>query len=109
VDCSTTPPGPNDYVPCPVIASAGTAAVSGTACPGCTVEVFVARPGAGDSGHGEGARLVGRTFAAGDGAWTVTVPAGTLASGDQVTATATTPPGTTPPETSEFAANRVVS
>src|SRR5205823_5562875 len=33
VDCSTTPPGPNDYVPCPVVTAASTSSVSGTACP----------------------------------------------------------------------------
>jgi hypothetical protein len=73
------------------------------------VEVFLARPGSNDAGHGEGARLVGRTFAAGDGTWTLAVPAGALASGDQVTATATTPVGTIPPETSEFAGNLTVA
>jgi hypothetical protein len=109
VDCSTPPPGPNDYVPCPAITSASTATVSGTACPGCIVELFVAQAGADDAGHGEGARFLARTFAAGNGAWAVAVPSGMLASGDQVTATATTPSSTTPSETSEFGANRSVA
>jgi hypothetical protein len=109
VDCSTAPPGPNDYVPCPVVMTATTTAVSGTACDGCTIEVFVARPGAGDAGHGEGATLLGRALAAGDGTWSISVAAGTLISGDRVTATATTPLSTVEPETSEFGANATVS
>jgi hypothetical protein len=109
VDCSTPPPGPNGYVPCPVITSATTTAVAGTACAGCTVEVFVALAGTGDSGHGEGARLLGRAIAAGDGAWGVPVVPGALASGDQVTGTATTPLTAVLPQTSEFGANATVS
>jgi parallel beta-helix repeat protein len=109
IDCSTPPPGPNGYAPCPVIAAATTTSVSGTACPGCTVEVFLALQGVGDSGHGEGAKLVGRGLAASDGTWSIAVEPGALASGDQATATATTPVGTVPPGTSEFAANVAVS
>jgi Right handed beta helix region len=109
VNCSTPPPGPNDYVPCPVLSAATATAVSGTACPGCTVEVFLAKADAGDSGHGEGARLLGRAIAAGNGQWSLTVTAGALHQGDLVTATATTPVGTTAPETSEFGANLTVS
>jgi len=109
IDCSTTPPGPNGYAACPVIGAATTTSVSGTACPGCTVELFRALAGTGDSGHGEGAKLVGRGLAASDGTWSVAVAPGAVGSGDQVTATATTPVGTVPPGTSEFAANVAVS
>jgi hypothetical protein len=109
VNCTTPPPGPNGYTPCPVIATASTAAVTGVACAGCTVEVFVAQPGSGDGGHGEGATLLVRTLAGGNGSWTVAIPAGTLSAGDQVTATATTPPSTVPSQTSEFGANTTVS
>jgi hypothetical protein len=105
VDCSTAPPGPNGYVPCPVITSASTTTVTGTGCPGCTIEVFRALVGAGDSGHGEGGKFLSRTVAAGNGAWSVSL---TLASGTQVTATATTAPSTVPPQTSEFGANVTV-
>jgi parallel beta-helix repeat protein len=108
VDCSTPPPGPNDYVMCPVITSASPTLVGGTACPGCTVEVFLARSGAGDAGHGEGAVLLVRTLAQGNGTWTAGVPSGSLGSGDRVTATATTPASTVASETSEFGANVVV-
>jgi hypothetical protein len=109
VDCSTPPPGPNSYVPCPVIAMATTTSVGGTACGGCTIEVFRARTGAGDSGHGEGASLLGRTLAASDGSWSIPVEAGALTTGDKVTATATAPSSTVPPQTSEFGANATVS
>jgi len=109
VDCSTPPPGPNSYVQCPVIATATTTAVSGTACGGCTIEVFRARVGASDAGHGEGASLLARTLAASDGSWSIPVAAGALTSGDKVTATATTPSSTVPPQTSEFGANATVS
>ena len=98
VDCTTSPPGPNDYVACPVITAATTAAVSGTACGGCTIEVFVAQAGTGDAGHGEGATLLARTIAASNGTWSIAVVAGTLTSGDQVTATATTPSSTIAPK-----------
>lgn len=105
VDCSTPPPGPNDDVPCPVITGARPSEVRGTACAGCTVEVFAARPDAGDSGHGEGAVLLARVLASPTGAWSASIPSGELAVGDPVTATATTPASTVPAETSEFAAN----
>jgi len=108
VNCTTSPPGPNGYLPCPVITSASTTTVQGTACPGCTVEVFLARAGAGDSGHGEGARLLVRVLAQGNGAWTATLPGGSVSSSDQVTATATTPASTVASHTSEFGANLTV-
>lgn len=109
IDCSTSPPGPNDHLPCPIITSATASGVAGTACPGCTVEAFVALPGTDDAGHGEGAVFLGRVLAASNGAWSLTVPSGALTSGGRVTATATAPAGVTPPETSEFAANLAVS
>ena len=109
VNCSTPPPGPNGYAPCPVITTATTTAIHGRACGGCTIEVFVAQAGAGDAGHGEGARLLARTLAAGNGTWSIVVAAGALTSGKKVTATATTPLSTVVPQTSEFGANATVS
>jgi hypothetical protein len=109
VDCSTPPPGPNGYVPCPLITTATTLAVNGTACGGCTIEVFVAQAGLGDAGHGEGAKLLARTIATSNGAWGVPITTGALRSGDQVTAAATTPSSSVAPQTSEFGANVTVS
>ncbi len=109
VNCTTPPPGPNDYTPCPVITSATTARVSGTTCAGCTVEVYVASGEADDLGHGEGRSFLGSTIADGSGAWSLTLPAGQIAAGQRMSATATTPVAFgTAPETSEFAANVMV-
>jgi parallel beta-helix repeat protein len=109
VNCTTTPPGPNDYTACPVITSATARAVTGTACGGCRVEVYLAAD-AGDLGHGEGKTLLGATTAGTGGSWTVPLAPGQVAQGQQVTATATTPAAfTAAAETSEFAANTSVS
>jgi trimeric autotransporter adhesin len=110
VNCATPPPGPNDYTPCPTIARATTAAVSGTACASCMVEVYRASGGAGDQGHGEGQAFLGSATAGANGAWSLALTAGQVAAGQQVTASATTPLGfQTAAETSEFAANVTVS
>jgi len=109
VNCASAPPGPNDYVACPVIATATTSTVAGHACAGCEVEVFVAAAAADDQGHGEGAALLATTTAAADGSWTVTLLAGQLPAGDAVTATATTPASFgKAAETSEFGLNVTV-
>jgi titin len=104
-NCANTPPGPNDDVPCPVIASATASAVSGTACAGCTVEVYVASNEADDLGYGEGAHYLGSVTADAAGQWSVSPPSGAIPCGAYVTATATTPASPGPAETSEFAAN----
>jgi len=65
--CSSSPPGPNDYTGCPVIATATTTKVTGHACANCLVEVYLAEAGPGDQGHEEGAALLATTTAAADG------------------------------------------
>src|SRR6266851_1840910 len=107
VNCNTPPPGPNDYLPCPVITSATTKQVGGTACAGCLVEVFIATNEADDQGHGEGKTFLGRVTAASTGKWSLSLLTGQVTAGQQVTATATTT--STPLETSEFGANVVVT
>ena len=89
--------GPNGLLNFPVVISATTASVSGTACADCTVEVFVAD--AEPSGHGEGRTFAGSGAADGSGNFNVAVN-GVLAE-DWVTATATDGDG----NTSEFSAN----
>jgi hypothetical protein len=109
VNC-TAGTGPNDYTPCPLIQQATTAQVSGTACPGCSVEVYIASAGPGDQGHGEGQSFLGRATADANGAWSLSLSSGQVGTGQQLTATATTPVAfATAAETSEFAANVVVT
>ncbi len=106
VNCNTPPPGPNDYLPCPIISSATTAKVSGTACASCLVEVYIATNEADDLGHGEGKTFLGRVTADSTGKWSLALSPGQVTAGQRVSATATTT--STPLETSEFAANVVV-
>lgn len=105
VNCSGPVPGaPNDYQPCPIIQSASTTQVSGTATPNSFVEVYIATNEADDQGHGEGKTFLGSVYADTNGNWSVSV---TLSSGNVVTAAATlTTNGVG--ETSEFAANVTV-
>jgi hypothetical protein len=107
VNCTTPPPGPNDYLPCPIISSATTAKVSGTACASCLVEVYIATNEPDDLGHGEGKAFLGRVTADANGNWSLTLSPGQVSKGQRVTATATTT--STHLETSEFAANVVVT
>jgi kumamolisin len=107
VDCATsTSGGPNDYLNCPIITLATPGQVSGTACAGCSVEVYVATNEADDQGHGEGKTFLGSAAADSNGNWSISV---SLGSGTQVTATATTNALAGVNETSEFAANVAVS
>jgi CSLREA domain-containing protein len=92
--------GPNQQLNFPVLSTATTRVVSGTACAGCTVEIFVATGGAG--AYGEGRTFVGSATAASGGAFTATISG--AAAGDFLTATATDSQG----NTSEFGLNRVV-
>lgn len=109
VNCTNSPPGPNDYIHCPQIQTATDKQITGTACGGCTVEVFIAAPGPGDQGHGEGKTYLGSAVADANGAWKLLAPyAVTPSAGQSVTATATAPDHPGPPETSEFAANITV-
>ncbi|OAI41067.1 hypothetical protein AYO38_04665 [bacterium SCGC AG-212-C10] len=75
----------------PVVAAASTVIASGSACSGCTVEVFS------DSGS-QGATFHGLALASGAGAWTFSCQLACPMSGPNVTATATTSDG----NTSEF-------
>ena len=91
--------------------SGGTTTVTGTACTGCTVEIFEAvggtgdddPPGSGTNYHGEGTVYLGSGVATG-GAFSIDVTG--LVAGDEVSATAT---DTGLGVTSEFALNRTVT
>ncbi|MDQ2744483.1 MAG: hypothetical protein M3Z66_19625, partial [Chloroflexota bacterium] len=66
--CTTGPTAgaPNGYTPCPVLASGGNSSVTGTACTGCTVEVFIATnplTETDDQNHGEGQTYLGSVTA----------------------------------------------
>ncbi|QIN84367.1 hypothetical protein GBA63_18260 [Rubrobacter tropicus] len=90
----------NEQLNFPVIETATPLAVTGTACVGCTVEVFIADSATGP--YGEGKTFIGSSVAGPDG--TFSVPVTGVASGDRVTATATDTTG----NTSEFSANKTV-
>lgn len=77
--------GPNDAVPHPAIGGASPGAVTGSACPGCTVEVFLAQRDADD--YGQGTAFVGSAVADANGRFSASVTG--LSVGDLVTATAT--------------------
>jgi hypothetical protein len=110
VNCSSPPPGPNDYVRCPMIVTATTTTVVGHACAGCEVEIYRAVAAPDDQGHGEGAALLVTATAAADGDWTATLRPGQLTSGASVTATATVPASfQRAAETSEFGQNVTAS
>jgi hypothetical protein len=106
VNCTTPPPGPNDYTQCPVILSAKTSQVSGTACANCTIEIYIATNEGNDLGHGEGKTFLGSATAHGSGNWSLALSAGQVSAGQMLTATATTT--SSPLETSEFGVNVVV-
>jgi parallel beta-helix repeat protein len=83
--------GGNQTLPVPIITSVTPTSVAGTACPGCTVEVF-------SDAEDEGRVYEGSTVANVVGAFTFSQPAGLT--GPYVTSTATDPVG----NTSEFSA-----
>ncbi len=93
--------GANEQLNFPVLTSATSQTVTGTACGGCTVEVFLADGGAG--AYGEGRTFVGSATASSDGRFSVTVSG--VTGGRYVTATATDTDG----NTSEFSLNRLVA
>src|SRR5579884_956407 len=107
VDCSSQGAGPNDYVACPVITSATSSSIGGTACDNCTVEVFIAANGPDEAQHGGSTAYLGTAAADGSGKWVLKGPFAAGVTFDptnqQVTATATTPASPGPAETSEFA------
>jgi parallel beta-helix repeat protein len=89
--------GSNDLLNFPVLTGISGDSVQGTACTGCTVELFESD---GDpSGHGEGRTFISDVTAAGNGTFSISVSG--LCAGDLVTATATDAAG----NTSEFSAN----
>lgn len=92
--------GTNQQLNFPVIGSATTSAITGTACAGCTVEALLADGPAG--AHGEGRTYLGKAIADGNGAFAVAVSG--IASTQVVTTTATDADG----NTSEFSQNVAV-
>jgi len=99
-DAGDADSGPNEQLNFPELGEATTATVSGTACAGCTVEVFKADA---DSGaYGEGETFAGSGTAKSDGSFTAVVTG--VAPGDVVTSTATDTAG----NTSEFSRNITV-
>ena len=106
-DAGDTDSGPNTLLNWPELTSATNVSVSGTACGGCTVEVFDTDAGATvpanlQTSYGEGQTFLSSTTAAPDGSFTATLPLNT--NGRIVTATATDTSG----NTSEFSRNFVV-
>jgi CSLREA domain-containing protein len=100
-DPEDTDSGPNENLNFPVVGKVRAQEVSGTACAGCTVEIFLAD---GDArAYGEGKTFVGSSTADNDGKFTAAVSG--VEVGDYVTATATDAAG----NTSEFSPNKVVS
>ncbi|MDQ2744945.1 MAG: hypothetical protein M3Z66_21985 [Chloroflexota bacterium] len=102
----------NGGVSCPVITAASDiAGFSGTACPGCLVELFAATNEPDDTFggrvYGEGTRFVTSAMADKNGAWLVPPQLGGpgVTPPYYLTATATSGPGTPLAATSEFAAN----
>ncbi len=92
--------GPNENLNFPWLKSATPQQVTGTACGGCIVEIFIADSGV--SVYGEGQTFVGSAVADGNGSF-VAVISGAVA-GNFVTATATDSAG----NTSEFSLNLLV-
>ena len=93
--------GPNEQLNFPVITGASTGKVSGTACPGCMVEVFLADRGAG--AYGAGKAFVGSATADSGGGFAATVSG--VAEGAYLTTTATDAQG----NTSEFSLNKAAT
>lgn len=93
--------GPNQQLNYPVIQSATTSQVTGTACGSCTVEVFAT--GGGTDSNGEAQTFLAQTTAQGDGHFAAAISG--VNNGDFVTATAIDAQG----NTSEFARNVVVA
>jgi CSLREA domain-containing protein len=99
--------GPNTLLNWPVLSDATSTSVSGTACAGCRVEVFLADRQATldaslQTSYGEGEALVATATADGSGNFTAALPSS--AAGRIITATATDGSG----NTSEFGRNLAV-
>jgi hypothetical protein len=106
VGCTTGAAGPNDCLPFPSLITFQNGNITGTACPGCKVEIFVADnvpPDQNDTfgvPHGEGRTYLATGTADGTGNFSIPVPCG-QPSGIELTSTATDTSG----NTSEFSAN----
>ena len=100
-DAGDVDTGSNQGQNFPVITSAKTTAVRGTACAGCTVELFLADSAAG--AYGEGKTYLGTVVADASGAFNLVVTG--LVKGQVVTSTATASDG----NTSEFGRNVAVT
>lgn len=85
--------GTNEQLNYPVITSASSSTVSGTACAGCVVELFAADSPAGAYGEGQTYLASATADSVGQFSASIAVPAGTV-----ITSTATDPAG----NTSEF-------
>ena len=99
-DAGDTDTGPNQQLNFPIIGMATPQQVAGSACGGCTVEVF--RADGSNGGYGQGKTLVASAIA--DSGGSFVTPVGGVAEGDHVSATATDAAG----NTSEFSLNRIV-
>ena len=86
-DAGDVDTGPNENLNYPVLASASTTAVAGTACAGCRVEVY--RSSVDTGNRGEGNKLVGTATAASDGSFSA--PISGVVGGDNVAAIAIDP------------------
>jgi CSLREA domain-containing protein len=91
--------GPNDLLNFPVINGGDSQALTGTACTGCTIELFLSDDDA--SGYGEGQQFLADGVVDGSGNFSVTICELALMPGAKVTATATDSGG----NTSEFSLN----
>ncbi|HLJ67380.1 MAG TPA: right-handed parallel beta-helix repeat-containing protein [Chloroflexota bacterium] len=102
-NCSITVRNPHGSVPCPVIRSVSAGQVRGTACKGCTVQLYVAGGDTTGRGFGEGKTYLGQALAR-TGSWTIKLGSHQLnPATQQVTATDTTSGAAA--ATSEFALN----
>jgi len=90
----------NNGIDAPDLTSVGLTEVSGAACRGCTVELFLADPD--PTEYGEGMTFIGDGVADGSGRFTITLDT-PLDACDPVTSTATDPDG----NTSRFGLNRL--
>jgi hypothetical protein len=77
--------------------------VTGTACPGCLIEMYESTNDA--SGHGEGVEVLAETTAANDGSFSIPICGRDLESGFRLTLTATNPEG----HTSEFSESKLLT
>lgn len=101
-DADDSDVGVNEQLNFPVISAATTTQMSGSACAGCTVELFIADGGVGV--YGEGKTYLGSATADAGGAFTLVGSTG-VSVGQYVTATAIDKNG----NTSEFSLNAVVT